>query len=135
MRPRLAACILITLANTRRWLGRETNCIPRRSRSECNYMTSHNSVFSSCLLAPLYLVLAPTRRKDQSPFRTQRREAHTCKSRLRKRSRRTRGNPFLRGDILPSFSCRRRAHILQCSFPELSNVLRCSSTRSTSTDR
>lgn len=143
MRPRLAACILITLANTRRWLGRETNCIPRWGRSECNYMTSHNSFSSSWPVAPLCTPFLHDRHRQSclpwtiSLVRTQRaREEHnranlvySCKRSMR--LRRTRGDPFPRTFSyvcahVRAMTCGRRAHILQCSlrrFPELSNVL------------
>lgn len=119
MRPRLAACILITLANTCRWLGRETNCIPRWGRSVCNYTTPHNSVPSSWPMVPLYTPsLHDQNRQDCvlswswtiSLFRTQRtREDQNCANLIYscKRStrlRRTRGDPFPSSDILRTFS-------------------------------
>jgi len=136
-------------------LGRETNCIPRRDQSACNYTMSHNSdllpsrdsiVRRPCMTDTLSSM------KGTNPSRIfpicTRRNERTCRFRFvqttsRYRLRRMRGAPFPRRDILQSFCTYaerrgRRAHVLQCSLrrsPEFSDALRRSSARSPLTDR
>lgn len=155
MQPRLATCILITLANTSR---RETNCIPRRGRSERNYMTSHNSVSSSRSAArhcPSFHDTHNCRPKHIDSLTQRHVQISSLLSFKRSDPRRTCGDPFPRRDILPTFfylcmyvcvnktwaSC---PHSLQCSLSPpfsralqtvLSSCLLALQTRSPSTDR
>lgn len=99
---------------------RETNCIPLRDRSACNYATSHNlgllprgSIVSVALYSPSLRRPTPTRcrRSDFSIFLDRTRLANLSlyanDLTLPVRSRGTRGAPFPRRDILRAFSARR----------------------------
>lgn len=144
MRPRLAACILITFTNTRGWAGRQIAFLDGANRRAIMRRLI-TQIF--LLAAPLSAVLARQtgcRRWGTSPpriftVRTVKKRAHVqislCANDLAlpMQPRRTRGAPFPRGDILRTFCTYavwrrgRRAHVLQCSLrrsPEFSNVLR-----------
>jgi len=131
-------------------LGWKINCIPRRGQSTCNYATSHNSdlfplrdsiVRRPCTIGTDTLSSPPR----IFPVLRTRRNERTCKSRFvqtTSRPRRTRGAPFPRGDILRIFCTFVLLYAAQNSVgvvPTFSNVLfvvlRCSSARSSSTDR
>lgn len=136
--------------------GRETNCIPRRGQSACNYATSHNSDLlppASRLHCPCAVVDGGRDPLGSSPFRTRRNE-RTCKSRFMQTTSRLPARPrvgctvllfrvglyparyflYLRTFVRAAALRGRRAHVLQCS-PMFSDALRRSSTRSPPTDR
>lgn len=155
MRPLLAACILITFANTYRWVGRQIAYLGGANRRAI--MRRLITQIFLLLAAPLSIVLvraAPLSSMGHKPpsnlFAGEETSARVQIS-LRANdlalpARRTRGAPFPRGDILRTFCTYvrgaarrgRHAHVLQCSLrcsPGFSDALRRSSARSPPTDR